>query len=108
MHPTPPPQLQFELADADKGSADPKRARRLLTKARDVRASLSTLAYEVKWAGLLRTSTDATRRMGWQLLSYSRPQVRSQANQGLVRITLASLPCSTTYCTARRLGLTEP
>lgn len=74
MHPAPPPQLQFELADAATGGAHPKRARRLLKKARDVRASLNTLAYEVQWASLLRSSTDATRRMGWQLLSYSRPQ----------------------------------
>lgn len=76
MHSAVPPQLQFEFADASQRDGKPRSSRRLLTRAREVRAALGSLAYEATWAHLLRTSSRATQHMGWQLLSYSRPQVR--------------------------------
>lgn len=75
MRPAPVPQLQFEFADASKDDRTPRASRRLLRRAKDVRAALGSLAYEAQWGHLLRTGSDATQRMGWQLLSSARPQV---------------------------------
>lgn len=75
MRPVPVPQLQFEFADASKKDVPPRGSRRLLKRAKDVRAALGSLAYEAQWAHLLRTGSNATQRMGWQLLSSARPQV---------------------------------
>ena len=75
MRPVPVPQLHFEFADASKEGVSPRGSRRLLKRAKDVRAALGSLAYEAQWAHLLRTGSNATQRMGWQLLSSARPQV---------------------------------
>jgi hypothetical protein len=75
MRPVPVPQLQFEFADASKRDVSPRGSRRLFKRAKDVRAALGSLAYEAQWAHFLRTGSNATQRMGWQLLSSARPQV---------------------------------
>ena len=74
MRPVPVLQLQFEFADASKKDVPPRGSRRLFKRAKDVRAALGSLAYEAQWAHLLRTGSNATQRMGWQLLSSARPQ----------------------------------
>lgn len=74
MRPAPVPQLQFEFADASRKDVTPRASRRLLRRAKDVRAALGSLAYEAQWGHLLRTGSHATQRMGWQLLSSARPQ----------------------------------
>lgn len=73
-----PPHLQFEFAQADsiRKRHDDTRSRRVLRRAGNLKRSLSSAAYEIEWAKLLNTTTYTTQRLGWQLLSASRPQVQ--------------------------------
>lgn len=51
----------------------------MLRRAESVGSSLRSLAYEAEWAKMLGTGTQATQRLGWQLLSASRPQVGAKS-----------------------------
>ncbi len=69
----------------------------MLRRAESVGSSLRSLAYEAEWAKMLGTGTHATQRLGWQLLSASRPQVGCHVPESSENYSCPLAFCITTH-----------